>query len=149
MLPFGPKYHLRLIALNMRDYHGSTPYTDEEVADFLNADVEVQTSAVRMFARELAQFLEFVCKRLAIPPIKTGSGGPSGGLVCLTWSMSGMGLVSMLGDPATLGDEQKAELSPFLRKVVLYGKTDALYGIAMTEQKLQIPLASCTVSTRS
>ena len=57
MMPHASKYGLRLITMNMRDYRGSTPHTDKEVAEFGSPDVEVQTYAVRKFGRVFGDFV--------------------------------------------------------------------------------------------
>ena len=121
MLPYASKYGLRLIAINMRDYAGSTPYTDDELAEFANSDVKVQASAVRKLGREFGGFMVFVCTSLGIPATTVLDGQKRGGLAFLTWSMSNMGLVSVLGDPRTLDDAQKTILQRYLRTAFAYG----------------------------
>ena len=127
MLPYASKYGLRMITMDNRDYRGSTPYSDEEVADLTSSDVEVQASAVRRWGREVALFLAYVSKTLDIPPV-TGEGAKrTGGLVLATWSLSVMAAFSILGDPRTLGDELAATLAPYLRKVILYGMSEFVH----------------------
>lgn len=125
---FGPvmahasKYNLRMIAVNMCDYSGSTPYTHAELASLSDPDVETQASAVRKLGRDIAAFMAYICKTKDIPPLPQDSADKSGGLVLLTWSLYTMGLLSMFGDPQTLDDSTRATLEPFLRKAIIYGE---------------------------
>ena len=121
MLPYASKYGLRLITVNMRDYAGSTPYTDDELAQFASSDVDVQLSAVRNFGREFGAFMVFVCTWLGIPAMTVHDGKTHGGLALVTWSLSTIGILSIFGDPMTLTKKQKSVLRPYLRTVFAYG----------------------------
>ena len=121
MLPYASKYELRIIAVNTRSHGGSTPYTDDELAEFASSDVEIQTSAVRKFGREVGSFMVFACTSLGIPAVTVLDGQKRGGLAFLTWSLSNMGLLSILGDPKTLDDAQKTVLQRYLRTAFAYG----------------------------
>lgn len=108
--------------MNMRDYRGSTPYSAEEVAHITSPDIEVQTSAVRRFGQEIAKFLLYVCETKGIPQVTMDGEKKSGGLALMTWSLSNIGLLSILGDPDTLGNGKiKFTLARYLRKAILYG----------------------------
>lgn len=112
----------------MRDYRGSTPYSAEEVAHITSTDVEVQTSAVRRFGQEIANFLLYVCETKGIPEVTMDGEEKSGGFALMTWSLSNIGLLAILGDPDTLGNgKMKSTLARYLRKTILYGVL-LLYG---------------------
>ncbi|EKM52062.1 uncharacterized protein PHACADRAFT_212658 [Phanerochaete carnosa HHB-10118-sp] len=128
MFPHASKYGLRLIAMNMRDYTGSTPYTLDELSEFTRSDIEVQASALRNFGREFACFLVYVCQSLGIPATTTHEGKMRGGLAFLTWSLGNLALLSFFGDPRTLDSEQKTVLQPYLRTVFAYDPPSGLYG---------------------
>lgn len=121
MLTHASKYGLRMITMNCRDYRGSSPYTAEELAELHNPDVEVAASTVRRWGREVALFLAYVCQTLRIPAT-TGQGvKQDGGLVLVTWSLSGIAAMSILGDPRTVGTDLESTVARYLRKVILYG----------------------------
>ncbi|EKM49942.1 uncharacterized protein PHACADRAFT_264395 [Phanerochaete carnosa HHB-10118-sp] len=128
MLPYASKYGLRIITMNNRDYHGSTPYTDEELAHLTNPDVEVQAYAMRRWGRELALFLAYVCQTLHIPAVAS-DGAKEGGLVLVAWSMGGIAAVSILGDPRTMGSDLTTTLAPYLSKVVLFDSPPGVFGV--------------------
>ncbi|EKM53111.1 uncharacterized protein PHACADRAFT_124572 [Phanerochaete carnosa HHB-10118-sp] len=129
MLPYASKYGLRIITMNNRGYHGSTPYTEEELAHLASPDVEVQAHGVRRLGQETAQFLAYVCQTLRIP-VATGEGAKKeGGLVLVAWSMYGTVAVSILGDPRTMGSDLTATLAPYLRTVVFLDSPSATFGV--------------------
>ncbi|GJE91716.1 alpha/beta hydrolase [Phanerochaete sordida] len=129
MLPHAAKHGLRLLALNMRGYNGSTPYTAEELAAFTDEDLAVQTNALRGFGREFAGFLVYVCTVLGIPPTAVHAGETRGGLAVLTWSLSTAGLFAMLGDPATLTPAQHTALAPYLHTAFAFDPPACMYGV--------------------
>ena len=147
MLPYASNYGLRIFTMNMRDYRDSSPYSPEELADLASTEIEVQASAVRQFGhspeeladlasteievqasavrqfgREIAGFIKHVCTTKSIPQVVCDGDRKTGGVVLMTWSMSGLAVLSILGDPDTLESQDKAVLSQYLRKVILYGK---------------------------
>lgn len=108
--------------MNMRDYRGSTPYSSEELADMTNPDIDVQTFAVRRFGREIANFLLYVCDTMGIPEVVVDGEKKSGGIMLMTWSLSNIAALAILGDPDTLGDGKlKLTLTRYLRKTIFYG----------------------------
>lgn len=120
LLPYTAKYGLRIIAVNSRDYAGSTPCTVEELSDYTSYDVSKQAAAVRRWGNEIGRFLAHVCRNIGIPRATGPANRQTGGLVLVTWSLSTMAGLSILGDPRTLGENLAAELSPYLRKIILY-----------------------------
>lgn len=142
MLPLAPKYGIRVITMNCRDYRGSTPYTPEELGHMTDPDLAVQASAVRRWGREIGQFLEYVCKTLHIP---AGTTGQAGGVVLAAWSMSGIASLSILGDPETLGTDLAQSLAPYVRKVILYDSPAISYG-ASPEIGIPWPFSDPTLS---
>ncbi|GJE91029.1 hypothetical protein PsYK624_071770 [Phanerochaete sordida] len=140
MLPLAGAYSLRIIAMNNRDYAGSTPYTDAELADLVDNDVEVQAAAVRRLGRETASFLRFVCERLEVLPITTGSGG----VVLVAEGLANISALAILGDVRTMGPELSAALGPYLRKVMLFDPPSLTLGV-YSETSLTFPIADASV----
>ena len=127
MLPYASKYGLRLIAISLRDYRGSTPYSAEEDAELDNPTPEVQVATVRKFGREVSDFLVYVCENLRISPIVMDERGePTAGLVVLAWSMGSMSITAILGDPDSLEERERGVLELYLRKAVLYGEQNEI-----------------------
>ncbi|GJE91054.1 alpha/beta hydrolase [Phanerochaete sordida] len=124
LLPLASRYGLRIITVNSRDYAGSTPYTDEELPDLANPDTNIQAVAVRRWGTETARFVRFACETLGLHATANGAGG----VVLVTWSMSGIAALSILGDSRTMDQDLGASLAPYLRKVVLYDPPALVFG---------------------
>ncbi|GJE91026.1 hypothetical protein PsYK624_071740 [Phanerochaete sordida] len=133
-----------MITINCRDYRGSSPYTAEELAELHNPDIEVAASTVRRWGREIALFLAYVCQTMGIPAT-TGKGAKEdGGLVLVTWSLSGIAALSILGDPRTLGNGLANTLPQYLRKVILYDPPCIVYGYTL-DVGLPFPLTDPSI----
>lgn len=144
MLPHASRHGIRIITMNCRDYRGSTPYTAEELAQFASPDLEVQALTVRRWGQEVALFLAYVCQTLDVPLITIDGAQKRGGLVLVTWSLSSIAAMSILGDRRTLGDDLSGVLAPYLRKVVLYDPPCIVYGHTL-DVGLPFPLADPSV----
>lgn len=122
MFPHAAKRNLRLVAVNMRDYPGSTLYSPEELAALANPDASVQAAAVRTHAEELAAFMEHFIEENHIPKLKVSNGQRTGGLALLTWSMSNMLAFAFLANAVSFPQETRELLEQYLRTVVLFGE---------------------------
>ncbi|GJE91053.1 alpha/beta hydrolase [Phanerochaete sordida] len=140
LLPQASAHGLRIITMNNRDYAGSTPYTDTELAELISPDTEVQASAVRRWGGEVAAFVHFVCTTLQVPAATSGSGG----VVLYAESLSSIAALAILGDPRTTSPELRAVLAPYLRKVVLYEPPGFVFG-ARPAGGLTFPVADAAV----
>ena len=75
MFPFAKQYGIRLVAINRRDYAGSTPYSQFEHDRLMGVDEAAHRDALLQEGQELATFLEQLVKALGIPKVQTGSDG--------------------------------------------------------------------------
>lgn len=121
LLPHASAYGLRIFTMNMRDYRGSSKYSAEELAAMQSPDTALHAAAVRQFGRDVAWFLTYVCTTQGVPPLVLEGDRRTGGVALVTWSLSNMALLAILGDPGTLDSTSAAVLTRYLRKVVLYG----------------------------
>lgn len=88
MFPHTVSHNLRLIALTMRDYPGSSGYTQSEVESFTTPDPIMQEAMIRGIGGLLAGFLLHIIHDLQILPITVSAeGGRKGGLALVAWSM--------------------------------------------------------------
>ncbi|GJE91644.1 alpha/beta hydrolase [Phanerochaete sordida] len=129
MLPHAATYGFRIIAMNSRDYSGSTPYTPDELSDYTSHNLDKQAAAVRRWAHEIGCFLVHVCSSLRIPRARALPRGQIGGLIMVAWSLSTMAALAMLGDARSLGEELSSQLALYLRKVILYDPSSRTAGV--------------------
>ncbi len=116
------RLQLRLISLNLRDYPGSTPYSDAKLNALKGLNAGIQTAAIAIHGLELTEFLIHVAKNLCIPKISSSNEKLIGGVSVLTWSLGGMAALSLLSHVDKIEDGRHRFLDECLRSVVLYGE---------------------------
>ena len=121
MFPLAKQHNLRIIVPNLRDYPGSTPYTQAELALLLSKDPSNQRIAVCALGQELATFLRNIVTVENLPPVRTVSGRKENGLALLGWSLGSVWTLSMLGNEESMDDETKKVLRRSMRTLVLHG----------------------------
>ncbi|KAH8114769.1 Alpha/Beta hydrolase protein [Phellopilus nigrolimitatus] len=130
LLPLAHKHDLRIIALNRRDYAGSTPFSDTEL-DVLNGkDVRAHRDFLRQRGLEIAHFLVWVISENNIPRI---SGGTSGGLALLGWSLGNVTTLSFLTHLDSYPREIIAALEPYLKTFFIYDVPNIFLGYPSPE----------------
>ena len=122
MFPFAKKHGIRLVAINRRDYAGSTPYTPLEHDRLMGTDEPAHRAALLQEGQELATFLEHLVRALDIAKVHTAQDGTrTGGLAVLGWSSGNLPVLSMLGNALDLPQSQQDVLRDYLRTSVIYG----------------------------
>ena len=129
LLPLAAAQNTRLIAVNRRDYPGSTPYSPEERAKFERLaasspdDVNARAEASEIWrdrARELYEYLEDLVQREDIPQPSYGEGGEvRGGIVLVGWSLGSVWAIAFMAHAPSFRSD--VQLSKWVRRVVLYG----------------------------
>lgn len=127
-MPLAAKYSLRIIALNRRDYVGSTPFTTAELDDLLSDDDAKHRQFLQTRGLEIARFLVWVIDELEIPPkmeaVMDGKSKTYGGLALMGWSLGNIQTISVLGHLMTYPREVVAKLKLFFRTLFIYGKSN-------------------------
>lgn len=122
MVPYAARNNLRLIALNTRDYPGSSPFSSEELAAMSNPDKAVQARALQNQAEEIAEFLVHIIKEYQIPATSPSGGG----LALMGWSLGNILPLAFLANADAYAPEHVELLGRYLRTVVLHGERDSI-----------------------
>ncbi|TCD62623.1 hypothetical protein EIP91_006637, partial [Steccherinum ochraceum] len=117
-LALAPQYNLRLVAINMRDYPGSTPNTEEELADLGSDDPQRQAKYIKSAALEIATFAAKAVVALKLPALDKNTG--KGGIAILGWSSGSLYTTALLAHAESLPAEEKDILARHLRTVILF-----------------------------
>ena len=128
LIPYAAPHDLRIVRVNMRNYHGSSKFTEAEISAIADGDAESQAVVIRDLGRQIAAFLEHFGKMHAVPRITEVDGKAQGGMVLLTWSMGSNLATSMLGNAVSLPENTKEFLNQYLRTVILLGKRQMFKG---------------------
>lgn len=119
MLPLKSKHNIRVVALNRRDYVGSTLFTPEELKDAFGTDEKKHKDFLKARGLEIAKFLVWVIDELKIPP-RTPKG--SGGLALLGWSLGNITTIAFLSNLKSYPREILEKLRPYFSTFFIYGK---------------------------
>ncbi|KAF5350812.1 hypothetical protein D9758_010371 [Tetrapyrgos nigripes] len=121
-----PTLNLRTVILTCRGYPGSTPFSEQELADQANGD----TGFMKGLGAVMKDFLKEFISREGIP--KAGEGRGSGGVVILGWSAGCIQAMSLFWDPDTRifeDDEEGYELlKGYVSGLVLYDPPTTTFG---------------------
>ncbi|KAI0669171.1 alpha/beta-hydrolase [Trametes maxima] len=130
LIPYASARNLRLVLLNLRDYPGSTPYSEEDVEDIRGPSVEAQSRALQNRGLEIATFLRCFIETQSIPPINETASSEklSGGLSLLSWSGGNTPTVAMFAHANQIPEEMRCLFDKYLRSFILYDPSSFVVG---------------------
>ena len=110
---------MRFVAINRREYPGSTSYNEKEVNVILNGSKEQRDVWSRDRGHELGTFIHRFVEKENIPPISVD--GKTGGIVLLGWS-AGSGIANAtIAYADTLPSDVRSCLSLYIRSLIIQG----------------------------
>ncbi|KAL5498105.1 hypothetical protein ACEPAH_2235 [Sanghuangporus vaninii] len=118
LLPIAKQHNLRVIALNRRDYVGSTPYSKSELAIINSNDDRAFPAFLQARGLEIARFLVWVIKEKNIP--RANADGKEGGLAVLGWSLGNLITMAFMRYLKTYPSEIVETIRPYLRTFYIY-----------------------------
>jgi len=108
---------LRIVAINRRQYAGSTPISDAEAALLVSGSDEQKAEVLAARGVELALFIVALVKQESIPPISTDREG--GGVALLGWSSGNVATLAMVANTEKLPSDMKTCLATYMRALIL------------------------------
>ncbi|KAI0092161.1 hypothetical protein BDY19DRAFT_990897 [Irpex rosettiformis] len=131
LFPYAAAHNLRLIAINQREYPGSSPLSEAQLALFHSTDEEDQESVVVDCSRDLAHFVAWVVKHEHTPaPGKTASGKKTGGIGMWGWSAGCATLFGMLANLHSFDEALRNTLEENVTTLVIYDPPSVVIGVA-------------------
>ncbi|PCH39743.1 hypothetical protein WOLCODRAFT_116116 [Wolfiporia cocos MD-104 SS10] len=133
MIPYAVSPNLRLVMLNLRDYHRSTLYTPAELQALSSSDRKRQAAAIAARGLELAEFCRWFIETEHIPPIAKSSefdGALSGGLSVLGWSSGNCQTFPLVAHADKVPPETNALLNTYLRNLIVYDMSEIALGMS-------------------
>ncbi|EJD01416.1 uncharacterized protein FOMMEDRAFT_111212 [Fomitiporia mediterranea MF3/22] len=131
LLALAKKHNLRIIALNRRDYTGSTPFSQAELQVLKDGTDSEKHEFMRARGLEIAKFLVWVIKELKIP--RASEDGTAGGLALLGWSLGNITTIAFLGNLSSFPEDIVQTLEPYLRTFIMYELPDNCFGYPRPE----------------
>ncbi|KAF7293877.1 AB hydrolase-1 domain-containing protein [Mycena chlorophos] len=123
MLAYAHPNNVRLILCNRRDYRGSTPYTDAELAELYAGEQSFQDR----LGIELAHVLAHFVRKSDVRPVSEDR--TTGGMVLMGWSSGNNTTLALLGSASVIPKEVYDEIEPYLRELVMYDASCMALGI--------------------
>ncbi|KAJ7073464.1 hypothetical protein B0H15DRAFT_925649 [Mycena belliarum] len=108
------KYNLRIAIMNRRDYHGSTMFSDEDLAD-MHAGRRIFQDRL---ATQVAWFLQHFIEHESTPTVSADR--TSGGFLLMGWSSGCSVALAPFADRDVLPSALYDAVEPYLRSLVLY-----------------------------
>lgn len=130
MFQYAAENNMRLVAINLRDYPGSTPFSPSEL-DALRSDKADQATFISDRGMELARFLEWFILEHDLPPkALSHKSEAAGGLSILGWSLGNCPIMSMLASAHALPEATRKLLDMHLRSFIVYDPPLYTFGIS-------------------
>lgn len=123
MIPFAAANRVRLILVNRRDYPGSTPLSDAELAELGSSDLETRAKALAQQGLDIGLFLAWLIREENIPPVVIDRDGKQqGGIALVAWSLAHTPLAGFLAHADSLPTDALRVLDPCLRAYCIFGE---------------------------
>lgn len=130
MFQYAAENNMRLVAINLRDYPGSTPFSPSEL-DALRSDKAGQATFISDRGMELSRFLEWFILGHDLPPkALSHKSEAAGGLSILGWSLGSCSVMSMLASAHALPEASRKLLDMHLRSFIVYDPPLYTFGIS-------------------
>ncbi|KAH8116322.1 hypothetical protein DFH11DRAFT_1579941 [Phellopilus nigrolimitatus] len=117
LLPLAPRHQTRLVLVNRRDYPGSAPYTDDDLAQASSQDSEAQDAFARARGAEFAEFIKQFVENEKIP--RASADRKRGGVVLMSWSAASVYTLPLLAYVDSIPVDTREALEPFLRSFII------------------------------
>ncbi|KAF8161114.1 hypothetical protein B0H34DRAFT_653831 [Crassisporium funariophilum] len=108
------KRNMRTVALQRREYPGSTRYTDIELDDLRNG----RKAFTDGLAHLVASFVHYFVETQDIPQMSAD--GRSGGVAIVGWSLGTVTAMSLFADPEVIPSDLYTVLERYIKDLILY-----------------------------
>ena len=113
------KRGVRFVALNRRNYPGSTPYSEEEINVLSNGTKEQKDAWHRDRGHEVGMFIHKLIVKENLPPISADR--QTGGIILLGWSIGAGDVNNTIAHTDTLPSEIRTSLASYMRSMIIQG----------------------------
>ncbi|KAI0635407.1 Alpha/Beta hydrolase protein [Trametes polyzona] len=109
---------IRFVAINRRDYPGSTPLATEDTSTLTSGSDEQKAAFLRDRGIETATFIDRFVQQFGVPPISRD--GKSGGFALLGWSLGNVAALSAVTNIDALPDDARQRWAAGMRALILH-----------------------------
>ncbi|KAK7055262.1 hypothetical protein R3P38DRAFT_2846065, partial [Favolaschia claudopus] len=123
------KQNIRLVAVNRRQYEGSTPYAGAEGFIPITGSDEEKAGFLASRGIELANFVSTFIEKNELPPISAD--GKTGGVAFLSWSAGSTLPCAAIANIGSLSADAQARFKSHLRAHVMYETPSLALGLPL------------------
>lgn len=120
---------MRVIAVNRRDYAGSTLFSETELEVIRSKNDETHTKFLRERGLELAQFLAYLVNEKGVKQVDENG---QGGLSFLGWSLGNIICLAFLRHIKSYPIELLETLEPYLKHYFIYGESPCRFYLRLS-----------------
>lgn len=130
ILKLAPKRGIRLICLNRRDFPGSTPYRQDEIAMIKEGyDAERFTQFRIARGQEIGRFIRNIVEKERLPPPRRKpDGGVEGGVALLGWSLGNSFTMALLAHMRSMHPTTATAIQEYLHTYVVFDAPHFIVG---------------------
>ncbi len=115
--------NIRFVAVNRRDYPGSTPLTPEDTDILASGSDEQKAAFLKARGVEIGTFIDLFVERNKVPPISAD--GHTGGFALLGWSLGNAIALSAVANVDSLPSAAQARWASGMRALILHGASQS------------------------
>jgi len=121
--------HIRLVAINRRQYEGSTPYTEPEGMIPITGSDDDKAGFIVSRGIELANFIDAFIQKNDLPPISND--GKTGGVAILGWSAGNLLTCAAIANIGSLSAASKDRFKLYLRAHIMQEPPSIAIGLPL------------------
>ncbi|GJJ16022.1 hypothetical protein Clacol_010301 [Clathrus columnatus] len=125
-----PRKSIRFVAINRRNYPGSTPFTASELEVLTQGSEEEKTAWLDARGHEIANFIVRFIEKENIPPVT----GKTGGVILLGWSVGVGEANATIAAADSLPTPVRSIFTKYLRSLILHEGAPIMLGLPMPEK---------------
>ena len=113
------KKGVRFVALNRRNYPGTTPYSEADNSALVNGTKEQKDAWHRDRGHEVGMFIHKFINKENLPPISADR--KTGGIILLGWSAGACEANATIAHANTLPSDVRSHLALYVRSLIVQG----------------------------
>ncbi|THH12476.1 hypothetical protein EW146_g7663 [Bondarzewia mesenterica] len=123
------KAGLRFVAINRRNYPGSSPFTPDELNVIMQGTDEQKDAYMKARGHEIATFIDLFVQKHNLPPISDD--GKTGGVVILGWSLGNSMSMASIANLDTLPTDVQSRFASRVRTLIMHGSFFLMLNLPM------------------
>ncbi|CCM05002.1 uncharacterized protein FIBRA_07201 [Fibroporia radiculosa] len=132
IIRLAPKYGIRIVAINRRDYPGSSPLSPEDNTIQSDGSDDQKSTFLRTRSIEFGTFISHFVNQHNLPPVSED--GKTGGIALLGWSLGIAFVHAIISSLDSFPAEIQSQFRGHLRAAILHDPPSIALGIPLPPQ---------------